>query len=45
MPTELDKVKIRMNILSEDMSKSEKKIDLIIEKLFQVIQNLKRYSD
>jgi hypothetical protein len=45
MPTELDKVKIRMNILSEERSRYEKKIDLIYEKLFEVIQHLKRYSD
>ena len=45
MPTELDKVKIRMNILSEEMSRYEKNIDLIYEKLFEVIQHLKRYSD
>lgn len=44
MPTELDKVKIRMNMLSDEMTKTERKIDLINTKLMELIQNLKRFE-
>lgn len=44
MPTELDKVKAKINNLGESMVNSERKIELINQKLNHLIKCLKKYE-
>ena len=44
MPTDLDKVKTKINNLGESMVNSERKIELINQKLNNLIECLKKYE-
>ena len=44
MPTDLDKVKTKINNLGESMVNSERKIELINQKLNHLIECLKKYE-
>lgn len=45
MPTDLDKVKRKINAMSDAVTKSNQKISIVFEKIQNLVQNLEKYGD